>query len=132
MAGTRRRDTAAEKALTQALDSLGVVFETDYAPIAGIRRRADIAFPKQRVAVFVDGCFWHGCPQHGTWPKANSTFWRDKIDANRGRDLDTGIRLETAGWRVLRFWEHEEPGLAALLVAAVVSVSPVPRTLACD
>jgi DNA mismatch endonuclease, patch repair protein len=116
MTATRRRDTAAEKSLAEALVQLGADFVTEFAPIPGIRRRADIAFPKQRVAVFVDGCFWHGCPVHGSWPRANSGFWRDKILANVQRDADTDQRLREAGWIVMRFWEHHRPADAALTV----------------
>jgi DNA mismatch endonuclease (patch repair protein) len=77
-------------------------------------------FPRLKVAVFVDGCFWHGCPVHGTWPKANSDWWRAKIEANRLRDSDTDRRLSEMGWRVVRIWEHEDPEQAALRIAAVV------------
>lgn len=70
------------------------------------RRTIDIAFPKTKVAVFVDGCFWHGCPEHATWPKVNGEFWRDKIMRNRVRDLETNEHLVAAGWTVCRIWEH--------------------------
>jgi DNA mismatch endonuclease (patch repair protein) len=73
------------------------------------------------VAVFVDGCFWHGCPVHGTWPKANAEWWRAKILRNVQRDRDTDETLSEAGWKVLRFWEHEDPVKAARTVARVVS-----------
>ena len=73
----------------------------------GLRRRADLAFTAARVAVFVDGCFWHGCPEHATWPKQNAEWWREKIEANRRRDLDTDARLLEAGWLPIRVWEHE-------------------------
>ena len=75
----------------------------------------------QLIAVFVDGCFWHGCPEHATWPKRNADFWRQKIEANRQRDADTNARLEAAGWTALRFWSHESPAKAAETVASVVS-----------
>jgi len=77
------------------------------------RRRVDIAFLSARVAVFVDGCFWHGCPEHATWPASNADFWRQKIETNRRRDADTNAKLERAGWRVVRVWEHEDPSAAA-------------------
>jgi DNA mismatch endonuclease (patch repair protein) len=85
-----------------------------------MRRRADLTFVRARVAVFVDGCFWHGCPRHVTWPKANADWWRAKIDANRRRDADTTRRLRVAGWRVVRVWEHESPMIAAIRVAKTV------------
>jgi len=79
----------------------------------GTKRRADIVFPKTRVVVFVDGCFWHGCPLHMTWPRNNATWWRQKIEANRDRDRSTTRRLRAAGWSVVRVWEHEEVERAA-------------------
>jgi len=78
-------------------------------------------FPGPRVAVFVDGCFWHGCPEHASWPKANAQWWRVKIEANRRRDRDTDERLTRAGWEVVRVWEHEDPGQAAGRIAVVVA-----------
>jgi DNA mismatch endonuclease, patch repair protein len=85
-----------------------------------MRRRTDVAFPARKVAVFVDGCFWHGCPQHGTWPRANAAWWRAKIEGNAARDRDTDARLTAAGWAVLRFWEHEGAAGAAAAVARAV------------
>jgi len=73
------------------------------------------------VAVYVDGCFWHGCPDHGTWPKSNEQFWREKIEVNIRRDIDTNARLGEAGWAVLRVWEHEAADEAARAVQALVS-----------
>lgn len=112
----RRRDTAPELALRSELHRRGLRYRVDY-PLPGMRRRADIAFPRQRVAVFVDGCFWHGCPKHGTWPKTSETWWRAKIEANRTRDRDTDARLSAAGWISVRVWEHESPPTAATRVA---------------
>lgn len=77
-------------------------------------------FTKALVAVFVDGCFWHGCPEHATWPKNNEDFWRTKIEGNRQRDIDTDARLAAAGWASVRVWEHEEAATAARRVAEVV------------
>jgi DNA mismatch endonuclease (patch repair protein) len=81
--------------------------------LPNLRRRADLLFARARVAVFIDGCFWHGCPEHGTWPRANAAWWREKIDSNRRRDADTDRRLEEAGWLVVRVWEHDDPVDAA-------------------
>ena len=81
----------------------------DYPPLAGLRRRADIAFTRLRIAVFIDGCFWHGCPIHATTPKRNADYWGPKLAANVARDRDTDRRLEEAGWQVIRVWEHEAP-----------------------
>jgi DNA mismatch endonuclease (patch repair protein) len=72
------------------------------------------------VAVFVDGCFWHGCPDHGTWPTNNAEFWRNKIETNVRRDRETDVQMAEAGWTVIRVWEHEDPNRAAAQVAAVV------------
>lgn len=79
-----------------------------------------MVFPRAKVAVFVDGCFWHGCPQHGTLPKANGEWWRQKLEQNRRRDRDTDKRLKQAGWVVVRFWEHDEPQKAARAVEGIV------------
>jgi DNA mismatch endonuclease (patch repair protein) len=78
-----------------------------------LRRRADVVFPRRRVAVFVDGCFWHGCPEHATSPKHNAEWWKEKLAANVRRDRDTDRRLSEAGWLVFRIWEHEDPRTAA-------------------
>jgi|SRR5581483_4949865 len=117
---TGRRDTAAEVALRSILHRMGLRFRVDQAPIPGVRRRADLVFKSARVAVFVDGCFWHGCSEHGTWPKANPEFWREKIETNRRRDADTDRRLREAGWLVLRVWEHEDPTAAARVIRRTV------------
>jgi len=94
------------------------------APVPGLRRRADIVFTRDRVTVFVDGCFWHGCPLHMTWPVANAEWWRTKIERNRVRDRDTDDRLVDAGWTVLRSWEHEDPlRIATQIQAALPSRS---------
>lgn len=113
MRATRQRNTSAEMALRSALHRKGLRYRVDFAPLAGLRRRADVVFRRQRVAVFVDGCFWHGCPQHASWPKSNAGFWRDKILANRRRDVHTNETLEAAGWLVIRIWEHEDAYTAA-------------------
>ena len=116
---TRRRDTPGELALRSALHALGLRYRVD-TTLPQTRRRADIAFGRSRVVVFVDGCFWHGCPEHGTWPKANADWWRAKITANVARDRDTDARLRKGGWGVLRFWAHEDMEVAAKRVAKIV------------
>jgi DNA mismatch endonuclease (patch repair protein) len=115
----RRRDTEPELALRSLLHRRGLRFRVDYK-LPGLRRRADVAFPSARVAVFVDGCYWHGCPEHATWPRANAAWWREKIEANRHRDGDTDARLAEVGWTSIRVWEHDDPTTAARRVAAVV------------
>lgn len=106
MSAQPRRDTLPELTVRRALHSAGLRYRVAYQ-IPGQRRRTiDIAFTRAKLAVFIDGCFWHGCPEHGTAPKANSTWWREKIRANQARDRDTDRVLRELGWAVLRFWEH--------------------------
>jgi DNA mismatch endonuclease, patch repair protein len=124
MQATPRRDTPAEIALRRELHRRGLRYRVDYPPLPELRRRADIVFTRRKVAVFCDGCYWHGCPEHGTWPKANAEWWRRKIKANRVRDRDTDCRLTTAGWKVIRVWEHEDPAVAADTVAKTVRARP--------
>lgn len=119
MKSTRQRGTAPELALRRALRSKGLRFRVNCRAIPGARR-ADIVFWQARVAVFVDGCFWHCCPRHRTFPKANAAWWAQKLRNNRKRDLDTNRRLRRAGWHVERVWEHEVPAIAAARILAVV------------
>lgn len=109
----RTRDTAPELALRQALHALGLRYRVDRAPIPGSLRRADIVFAGARVAVYVDWCFWHGCPEHGTRSKSNAAWWEEKLARVRARDADTDLALAEAGWLVVRVWEHEDPRIAA-------------------
>src|SRR5690606_7633007 len=88
-------------------------YRVDMAPISGMRRRADLVFTRAQVAVFVDGCFWHRCPDHATVPKSNRAWWTAKLETNVLRDRDTDCRLLEAGWTVVRVWEHENPVTAA-------------------
>ncbi len=117
----RRRDTAPEIALRRELHRRGARFYVDRAPIRGLRRRADLVFPRRRVAVYVDGCFWHRCPEHATDPKNNAQWWADKLAGNVVRDRDTDSRLSAAGWLVVRIWEHESPVAAADKVQEALS-----------
>ncbi len=117
----RRRDTAPEIALRRELHRRGARFYVDCAPIRGLRRRADLVFPRRRVAVYVDGCFWHRCPEHATDPKNNAQWWADKLAGNVVRDRDTDTRLSAAGWMVVRVWEHESPVTAADKVQAALA-----------
>ncbi len=120
MLSNKRRDTKPELAVRSALHRAGLRYRVDHPPVPGLRRRADIAFTRQRIAVFVDGCFWHGCPEHRTWPRRNAAYWGPKIERNRERDLDTNERLGAAGWVVLRFWEHEPVDLIASAIGDAV------------
>ncbi len=121
MRANRGRDTGPEMAVRRALHARGLRYRVDHPLPFDRRRRADIAFTRAKVAVFVDGCFWHGCPDHGSTPRTNSAFWSAKIGRNRSRDADTTERLESLGWSVLRFWEHEEPSRSAEVVALTVA-----------
>lgn len=118
MSTLARRDTKPEVALRRALHRRGLRFRVQVKVPGNRRRSIDIAFTRARLAVFVDGCFWHGCPDHHVSPKANAEWWRWKIDLNRSRDDDTNAKLGAAGWRVVRIWEHMHPEEAADLVAA--------------
>jgi DNA mismatch endonuclease, patch repair protein len=121
MQANRRRDTEPELALRKELHRRGLRYRVDVAVLkSNPRRRADIAFTKAKVVIFVDGCFWHGCPLHGTTSVTNPEFWSSKISANQRRDADTNQQLRDSGWTVLRFWEHEQPTEAADQVEAVV------------
>ncbi|WP_128981589.1 very short patch repair endonuclease [Streptomyces roseicoloratus] len=120
MSRQRSHDTGVEMALRRSLHAAGFRYRVHRRPLKGVRREADIVFGPVKVAVFVDGCFWHGCPEHATWPKRNSGFWREKIEKNRARDANTDARLREAGWVALRVWEHEDAHEAAARVAAVV------------
>lgn len=120
MQGQARRDTAPELAIRRALHRQGLRYRVDVRPDASIRRRADVVFPRQRVAVFVDGCFWHGCLDHGVWPRTNQAWWREKIERNKRRDLETTRLLEDRGWTVLRVWEHDDPEVVASTTRSIV------------
>jgi DNA mismatch endonuclease (patch repair protein) len=115
-----QRDTQPELRLRSALHGLGLRYRVHLAPLGGVRRKADVAFPRQKVAVFVDGCFWHWCPEHGTLPRANRSWWEAKLLANRERDADTDRRLRAAGWESIRIWEHESVDVAAAQIRTVV------------
>ncbi|MFJ2954745.1 very short patch repair endonuclease [Streptomyces sp. NPDC087270] len=121
MLGNRARDTAPELALRSLVHAAGLRYRVAAKPLPGMRRTADMVFRPVRVAVFVDGCFWHGCGQHFVPPKTNPDYWREKIGGNMRRDRETDARLEDAGWLVLRFWEHQAAGECAAAVVAAVS-----------
>lgn len=118
MARTVGKDNPRERALRSALHHRGLRFRVHYAALPGTRRTIDIAFTRLRLAVFCDGCFWHGCPIHATTPKTNREWWLNKIATNRARDLDTDARLANNGWAVLRIWEHVPIDDAVVLTLA--------------
>ncbi|WP_144783761.1 very short patch repair endonuclease [Microbacterium sp. BH-3-3-3] len=112
MVAHRRRDTYPKLAVRRNLHALGLRYRADFAPLGG-RRRANIVFTRQRTAVFIDGCFWHGCPDHATIPKSNTAYWVPKLRRNIERDRETVSSLRAAGWTVLRYWEHEGAQIVA-------------------
>lgn len=107
MRGNRGRDTGPEVRIRSALHRMGLRFRKHQRPLDGLRCEADIVFPRERVAVFVDGCFWHGCPVHGRVPKGNGDYWSEKLWRNRRRDRRNDVALHAMGWLVIRVWEHE-------------------------
>lgn len=104
----RRRDTSLEVEIRRALHKVGYRYRVDFRPEASLRCRGDIVFRRRKVIVFIDGCFWHGCPVHATSPANNAGWWRDKLAANVERDQRNTEALTSLGWRVIRVWEHEE------------------------
>lgn len=114
------RDTLPELLLRRRLHALGLRYTVHRRPVPKVRRTADIVFSRARVAVFVDGCFWHGCPEHASAPKTNAEWWTTKLARNVERDRETDALLAAAGWSVIRVWEHELPGEAAERVQALV------------
>jgi DNA mismatch endonuclease (patch repair protein) len=126
MQGNRGRDTKPELALRSRLHALGLRYRVSARPMPDVRRTADILFTRARVAVFVDGCYWHGCPDHHRPARQNSEFWTEKIEVNRQRDIDVNQLLSQAGWQVIRIWEHEDPDEASRRIETAV------RSRRCD
>ncbi|MFF9522093.1 very short patch repair endonuclease [Streptomyces achromogenes] len=120
MSANKGKDTKPELLLRAALYRRGLRYRVGIRPVKTLRRTADVVFPKAKVAVFVDGCFWHGCPEHYRPAKQRAQKWQEKIQANRDRDAATNLVLKEAGWSVIRVWEHEDPEAAAELVREVV------------
>lgn len=117
----RKQDTAVEVALRRRLHAVGLRYRVHAKPLPSLRRTADIVFRTARVAVFVDGCFWHGCTAHKTIPRSNRQFWEEKISGNVRRDGDTKRRLTDAGWLYVQIWEHDDTDEAARAIAQVVT-----------
>lgn len=127
MLGNKSRDTLPEKELRSAVHALGLRYRVSIRPLPSLRRTADLVFPTEHVAVFLDGCFWHGCPEHASSPQANSDYWNRKIELNRQRDVDTNTKLADAGWVVIRVWEHEAPQSAAVRVQNAIRQARLER-----
>jgi DNA mismatch endonuclease, patch repair protein len=120
MSRQRRTGTKPELALRKELHRRGLRYFVDRPPLPGQRRRADLVFPRLRIAVYVDGCFWHRCPQHATDPKNNAQWWANKLSGNVARDRATDAALAAAGWQVIRIWEHEKAAEAADRIQAAL------------
>ncbi|WP_295572343.1 very short patch repair endonuclease [uncultured Microbacterium sp.] len=118
MVANRRRDTQPELRVRRLLHAAGLRYTVDARPVPTLRGRADMVFSRRRVAIFIDGCFWHGCPLHGVQPKTNAPYWGPKLARNRERDVQVTAELTALGWTVLRFWEHESPEWVAETVIA--------------
>jgi DNA mismatch endonuclease, patch repair protein len=121
MLGNRSRNTKPELALRKALHRLGLRYRAGIRPVPSVRRTADVVFTRAKVAVFVDGCFWHGCPAHYVASASNTQYWDTKIQHNQERDRETDELLGAAGWRVVRIWEHDSPEAAAIAVKQIVN-----------
>ncbi|WP_327269685.1 very short patch repair endonuclease [Streptomyces sp. NBC_01218] len=121
MRANRSKDTKPELALRSLLHAKGLRYRVDASPLQGIRRRADVVFPRDKLAVFVDGCFWHGCPLHLRPAKTNAAAWAAKIEENQARDAHTNELLRAADWTVIRVWEHEDSAVAAEIVSKTLS-----------
>ncbi|WP_184987610.1 very short patch repair endonuclease [Sphaerisporangium rubeum] len=121
MSKQRRRDTGPEVSIRKLLHASGLRYRVAWS-IPGMKRRSiDIAFTRAKVAIFVDGCFWHSCPEHATRPAVNDTWWSEKLAKNVARDMATNEHLKQAGWRVIRIWEHEDPSRAVERIVEAVT-----------
>ena len=120
MQSNKGRDTKPELAIRRLLHSRGLRYRVSYRPLPGVRRTADIVFTRLKVAVFVDGCFWHGCSEHHTAASTNAAYWAEKVRRNRERDQETDGLLRAAGWMPIRIWEHQDARTAADQIAALI------------
>jgi DNA mismatch endonuclease (patch repair protein) len=123
MQSNKGRDTGPELAIRRRVHAAGLRYRVSVRPIPDFRRTADLVFSRAKVAVFVDGCFWHGCPEHHTFARSNAAYWAEKVRRNRERDRETDARLKEANWHVIRIWEHEDPDESALEVIGAVKAA---------
>lgn len=129
MRSNRGRDTSLELRVRRELHRRGLRYRVDIAPLPGLSSRADVVFTRMRIAVYLDGCFWHACPIHGAHPIRNSEYWQPKLARNQERDAEATQALQDAGWVVLRFWEHEDT--TAVVDAIQVAVASCSKKRAC-
>ncbi|UPT46975.1 very short patch repair endonuclease [Streptomyces sp. WAC00303] len=120
MQAIRSRDTKPERLIRRLVHANGLRYRVAARPLPDLRRTADMVFRTAKVAVFIDGCYWHGCPEHYVSPKTNPGYWSEKVARNVARDRDTDERLSAAGWLVLRFWEHQSSDACALSIISAV------------
>jgi DNA mismatch endonuclease (patch repair protein) len=120
MQAIRSRDTTPERMIRRLVHAQGLRYRVAAKPLPDLRRTADMVFRPVKIAVFIDGCYWHGCPEHYVSPKTNPGYWSDKVARNMARDRDTNQRLAEAGWTVLRFWEHQPSAECAEQIATEV------------
>ncbi|MEU6953871.1 very short patch repair endonuclease [Streptomyces sp. NPDC045714] len=120
MQAIRSRDTKPERLIRRLVHANGLRYRVATRPLPDLRRTADMVFRPAKVAVFIDGCYWHGCPEHYVSPKTNSGYWSEKVARNVARDRDTDKQLSAAGWLVLRFWEHQSSDACALSIISAV------------
>lgn len=121
MRGNKKVNTRPELAVRRLLHAQGFRYRVNYRiTMPDLKVRPDIVFTRQRLAVFIDGCFWHGCPKHGTKPRANAAYWDSKIARNQDRDQRIDTALQASGWKVIRAWEHEPPESVAASVAQTI------------
>lgn len=128
MQSNKGRDTTPELLVRRLVHAAGLRYRVSARPEKDLRRTADLLFRPVKVAVFIDGCFWHGCPAHYTRPKANNAYWAEKVQRNRDRDAETTRILTERGWLALRFWEHEDPADVAARVISSVEARRLRRT----
>ncbi len=121
MQGNRGRDTRPEIAVRKLVHAMGLRYRVNAQPLPKLRRTADLVFSRRKVAVFIDGCFWHGCPAHHRLPTTNTDYWTAKVHRNRQRDVTTSEALAAAGWTVLRFWAHQPPAEVAEAIRVAVT-----------
>lgn len=128
MQAIRSRDTKPEHLIRRLVHAQGLRYRVAARPLPELRRTADLVFRPAKVAVFVDGCYWHGCPEHYVAPRTNPGYWSDKVARNVARDRDTDKRLTEAGWLVLRFWEHEPSDACSHKIVQAVTSRRHPRS----